>query len=225
MNDPIAIDIDGTLTREDGSLDSRALEKLYNLKNLVVIVTGKILPNAEVLCRFAGLKQRVVAENGGVIFVDDELEITIEGERPRKVAEQYKKEGYSMGWGEYDLPNRWRETEVVVNRSSPLKPLEDIAKKYGMKVVDTGYAYHVKSPKIDKGTGLKKVANKLGIDIKDFIAIGDSENDVPVFNVVGMSYAVANSSEKAKKAADVVTNKKHAEGFLEAIEKINKKTI
>lgn len=221
MQDPIAIDIDGTLTREDASLDSRALDKLYNLKNLVVIVTGKILPNAEVLCRFAGLKQRVVAENGGVIFVDDELKITIDGEKPRKVASEYKKRGYSIGWGEYDLPNRWRETEVVVNRSSPLNPLKDIAKKHGMKVVDTGYAYHVKSPKIDKGTGLKKVADKLDINIKDFIAIGDSENDVPVFNAVGMSYAVANASKKAKKAADIVTNKKHADGFLEAIEKIN----
>lgn len=221
MDDPIAIDIDGTLTREDASLDSRALDKLYNLKNLVVIVTGKILPNAEVLCRFAGLKQRVVAENGGVIFVDDELEITIDGEKPRRVAREYKKRGYSIGWGEYDLPNRWRETEVVVNRSSPLKPLEDIAKKHGLKVVDTGYAYHVKSPKIDKGTGLKKVADKLDINIKDFIAIGDSENDIPVFNAVDMSYAVANASKKAKKTADIVTNKKHADGFLEAIEKIN----
>lgn len=223
MGTPIAIDIDGTLTRGDGSLDPRSLEALYNLDNLAIIVTGKVFPNAEVLCRFAGIEQRIVAENGGIVFVDENLEITVDGKKAKRVAEEYKERGYKLGWGKHDLPNRWRETEIVVNRTSPLDPLKEIAEKYNMQVVDTGYAYHVKSPNVDKASGIKKVADILDLNIKDFVAIGDSESDIPAFKIVGTSYAVANASEEVKKIADKTMSESYADGFLEALKIINGK--
>jgi hypothetical protein len=53
----------------------------------------------------------------------------------------------------------------------------------------------------DKGHALVRIAALLGIDLAETIAIGDSDNDVPMFRVVAESFAVANATEAAKKAA------------------------
>ncbi|MDX1747102.1 MAG: HAD hydrolase family protein, partial [Halobacteriales archaeon] len=49
---------------------------------------------------------------------------------------------------------------------------------------------------------------------------GDSENDVPTFERVGESYAVANADERAKAAADYHTEGRFADGLLEVLEAI-----
>lgn len=124
-----------------------------------------------------------------------------------------------MGWGDADLVNRWRETELAVAREQPRDPLDRIASEHGLVVVDTGYAYHVKSPDIDKATGLEAVSAELGLAPSDFLAVGDSENDAPTFDVVGRSVAVSNADKRAREAADVVTTAGFADGFLEAVDR------
>jgi hypothetical protein len=53
----------------------------------------------------------------------------------------------------------------------------------------------------DKGHALVRIAGLLGVDLAESIAIGDSDNDIPMFRVVAESFAVANATEAAKKAA------------------------
>jgi hydroxymethylpyrimidine pyrophosphatase-like HAD family hydrolase len=86
-----------------------------------------------------------------------------------------------------------------------------------MQVVDTGYAYHVKTPGVEKGTGLEAVAETLGREPIEFVAIGDSENDASTFAVAGTSYAVANADEVAKDAADQVTERSYFDGTIEVL--------
>jgi hypothetical protein len=135
------------------------------------------------------------------------------------VAAAYREAGHDLGWGEPDLVNYWRETEVAVARDRPLPPLEEIAADHGLEVVDTGYAYHVKDPSVDKDTGLETAAGALGLAPADFLAVGDSENDAELFGVAGESYAVANADDAARAAADHVTEAAYADGFLEALER------
>ena len=73
---------------------------------------------------------------------------------------------------------------------------------------------------IDKGTGLLKALEILNVDLEDTIAIGDSETDVPMFNVVKNSIAVENSIDELKKIARIVTTKKSGEGVLEGLDMI-----
>ena len=89
-----------------------------------------------------------------------------------------------------------------------------------MVVVDTGYAYHVKASDIDKGRGLETAAAALGTDPAEFVAIGDSENDAELFDLVGRAIAVANADETAKARADGITDAPFADGFLEALTRI-----
>jgi hypothetical protein len=239
---PLAVDIDGTLTDDRRALDPRVLPALreWAAEAPVVVATGKALPYPVALCEFLGTPKRVIAENGGAVYVeprsarraderssgdeprdetegDGELRFTGDREAAAAVAREYEAEGYYVGWGPTDFVNRWRETEFAVAHDSPLAPLERIAADHGMDVVDTGFAYHVKSPAVDKGEGLAAAAAALDLDPAAFAAVGDSENDAELLALAGRSFAVANADEAARAAADEVCEAGYADGFLEAV--------
>lgn len=220
MTPPLAVDIDGTLTDADSAVDSRAFDVLREWNAPVVVATGKALPYPVALCQFVGIPANVVAENGGIAYVDGSEELVAVGDRTaaQAVADEYEAAGYDLGWGRTDLVNRWRETEVAVSRDSPLEPLERVAGDHGLEVVDTGFAYHVKSTDVSKGRALTVVAERLGRDPGAFVAVGDSVNDVSTFETAGRSYAVANADGAAQAAADVVVEGRYAEGFLDAVD-------
>jgi hydroxymethylpyrimidine pyrophosphatase-like HAD family hydrolase len=88
------------------------------------------------------------------------------------------------------------------------------------RMVDTGFAYHVKSPDVSKGRALAAVADRLERDPAEFVAVGDSVNDVSTFDVVGRAFAVANADEAARAAADEVVPGAYADGFFDAIERV-----
>lgn len=226
MTPPLAVDIDGTLTRPDKSLDPRSLDPLreWAAEAPVVVATGKAFPYPVALCEFVGIPISVIAENGGIVCVEAADALVYEGNREgaQAVADAYVEAGYAIGWGAVDLVNRWRETEVAVSRDAPLAPLADLAAEHGLEVVDTGYAYHVKTPDMDKATGLETAADRLGYAPDEFVAIGDSENDAELFERVAQSFAVQNADEAAKATADAVTDASYADGFLEAIDRLRK---
>lgn len=225
MGRPLAVDIDGTLSRADRSLDPRILDVLRTYEAPIVIATGKALPYPIALCSFIGTEECVIAENGGVAYVDDELHYLGDREAAEAVVEDYREAGYDLGWGSVDLVNRWRETEIAVQRDQPLDPLVEIAERHGLRVVDTGFAYHVHAPEMSKGAALEPVASALGFEPGDFAAIGDSANDVELFAEVGMSYAVGNADEQARRSADVVTAGAYADGFLEALDDLSGRDV
>lgn len=73
---------------------------------------------------------------------------------------------------------------------------------------------------VDKGLGLKELANHLGIDMKDTIAIGDNYNDVAMLKEAGLSIAMSNAPQDIKDICDYVTCANHNDGGVgEAIEK------
>lgn len=217
---PLALDVDGTMTIPDGSVDPRLWKVLREWEAPVVVATGKAFPYPVALCHFVGIEKNVIAENGGVAFAADRLHELGDGDAARAVAAEFVERGYDLGWGAVDLTNRWRETEVAVARSAPLEPLREIAAKHGQEVIDTGYAYHVKSASMSKGRALETVAETLGVDPGAFVAVGDSENDVSTFEVAEGSYAVANADDQALAAADFVTERPFSDGLFEALDEV-----
>jgi len=217
---PLVVDVDGTLTDADRRLDPRVFPVLRSWPAPVVVATGKAVPFPVALCDFVGLEVLVIAENGGVVVSGptDTFRVVGDREAADAVATEYRARGHALGWGEMDLANRWRETELIVRREAPLGPLEEIARDHGLEVVDTGFAYHVKATDVTKATGLEFLAAQLDRRPGAFAAVGDSVNDAPVFELVGEAVAVANADEAANRAADRVTGSQYAEGFLEGLE-------
>lgn len=215
---PLVVDIDGTLTDDNRAIDPRVFPVLRAWPETVVVATGKALPYPVGLCEFAGIEPLVIAENGGVALNGYDG-IFFEGDREAAAAvvDAYQAEGYDTGWGTVDLVNRWRETEMAISRDSPLAPLERLATEHGLEVVDTGYAYHIKTAEMSKGNGLSRLAQELGREPTEFVAVGDSVNDVSAFERAGTGIAVGNGDKQARAAADHVTERKFVDGFLEAV--------
>lgn len=73
---------------------------------------------------------------------------------------------------------------------------------------------------VNKGTGLKWLANYLNIPIEETIAIGDNYNDIGMFDVAGLSVCVASSHDDIKALCDYTTVKDYGEGAVaETLEK------
>ena len=72
--------------------------------------------------------------------------------------------------------------------------------------------YEILPKNSSKGNLLIKLAEILGIDMKNTIAIGDNDNDITMLEAAGTGYAVSNASQGAKEAANIITvsNEEHA---------------
>ena len=58
---------------------------------------------------------------------------------------------------------------------------------------------------VNKGSGLRKLAELLGVDMKDTIAIGDNYNDLTMIQAAGLGVGVGNTVEELKPLCDYVT--------------------
>jgi hydroxymethylpyrimidine pyrophosphatase-like HAD family hydrolase len=73
---------------------------------------------------------------------------------------------------------------------------------------------------VNKGAGLLRLADLLGIDHKDTIAIGDNYNDLAMIKAAGLGVGVANTIESMKPECDVITERDCDHGAVaEVIEK------
>lgn len=70
----------------------------------------------------------------------------------------------------------------------------------------------------NKGFAINWLANKLNVDIKDCMMIGDSANDISALKIVGFSYAMANACANVKKYVKFHTSRVEQNGLSEAME-------
>ena len=217
MVPPLALDIDGTLTTPDHRLDPRVFDVLADWDAPIVIATGKSFPYPIALCHFVGIPERVIAENGGVVCVDDQLSFQGDPDRAAAAIGAFRERGGDLGWGATDTTNRWRETELAASVDADRDLLAAVAAEVDLEVVDTGYALHLKTPGVEKGRGLEAAGEILGMSPAEFVAVGDSENDVSLFQTAGRSYAVANADDRAKAAADRVVDAAYFDGTLSVL--------
>jgi sucrose-phosphate phosphatase-like hydrolase, Archaeal len=220
MVPPLALDIDGTLTSPTDQIDPRLFEVLPEWNAPVVVATGKSFPYPVALCHFLGIPEQVVAENGGVVCAAGEVSFQGDRERAEAAIKRFRERGGDLGWDAADTTNRWRETELAARVDADEALLREVAAEFDLEVVDTGYAYHLKTPGVEKGDGLAAVCDILGLSSDSFVAVGDSENDVSLFETAGESYAVANADERAKAAADTVLDESYFDGTLSVLESV-----
>lgn len=69
-----------------------------------------------------------------------------------------------------------------------------------------------------KETGMRFLAEHLGIPMKDTVAIGDSSNDIPMLKCAGTGIAMGNAPDRVKALADYVTADVDEEGIRRALE-------
>lgn len=74
---------------------------------------------------------------------------------------------------------------------------------------------------INKWNGLKKLAHHYDLEYSSIACIGDQENDIPMIQNCGMSFAIQNAPDKVKEFAQIVTrNDTLHSGVAEAVEQV-----
>lgn len=211
----VVVDVDGTITYRDRSLDCRAVEALRSLEVPVVIATGNILCFARSVSKLVGTGGIVIAENGGIVecgVVDYDMA------HIKKCEEAFEFLSRHFTLERLDAENR--KTEIGLRRNFDVEKAGQMLMKEfpELDLVDTGFAVHIKSKKVNKGTGLKRIAELMGLDAKDFVAIGDSPNDIEMLEASGFGVAVGNAHPELKKVAALVTEGVHGAGVAEAVQ-------
>lgn len=77
----------------------------------------------------------------------------------------------------------------------------------------------INSEDAHKGGALRSLAEQLGIQMEEVMAIGDNFNDVTMLEAAGCSVAMGNSSPEALAAAKYVTGNHDQGGLAEAVER------
>lgn len=209
----VVVDVDGTITYSDRSLDFRAVEALRSLKVPVVIATGNVLCFARAASKLVGTGGIVIAENGGIVECGRVLSDTShmkECEEAFEFLERY------FTLERIDPENRI--TEVGLRRDFDVERARELLKEFPeVEIVDTGFAVHIKSKRINKGIGLKRIAKMLGLDVRELVAIGDSPNDIEMLKTSGFGVAVGNAHPEVKRVARMVTRGEYGAGVAEAV--------
>lgn len=93
--------------------------------------------------------------------------------------------------------------------------LSPLAERWGVEITFSSKRYLELMPAgIDKGTGLKRLADMLGIPMSEVIAIGDSANDLAMIEAAGLGVGVANVTDDVRPHCDVVLETAGPDGAL-----------
>lgn len=216
-------DIDGTITDPTRRIHTGTIELIRRLIDQgveVVLASGNTSCSMETLCKMIGTHGTFIAENGGVFRVGYKGALHIKGDQSvcRKALETLQAHYREQGT-ELDLFSpTYRFSDLAFARTVPAEEVRTILREQPVKVIDTGYAIHLQAPGIDKGTALLALAREIGMAPADFLAIGDSVNDIQMLTTAGIGITVATAHPDTKAVAQYVAKKGYGEGFVEAVE-------
>ncbi|MBA1341929.1 MAG: Phosphoglycolate phosphatase [ANME-2 cluster archaeon] len=213
----VVIDIDGTLTDEQRRLDLRAAAAIRELTVPVILASGNVLGFVKCAVKLIGTSDIMIAENGGVISMGFDGLVHVSGDKVRCqevlgiLGEHFDLE---------ELDGSERRSDVALRRNFDIDAARQVVVDgniRGIELVDTGFAVHIKTVDVNKGTALVSVAEMMGLDTGDFVAIGDSANDIEMIRTAGLGVAVGNAHPALKDAADLVTAGQYGAGVVETL--------
>jgi len=82
------------------------------------------------------------------------------------------------------------------------------------------YFLEILNPLVNKGYGVKMLAEKLGLQQSEVMAIGDQENDLAMIEYAGTGVAMGNAIKSVKKIAQFVTKSNREDGVAHVIEEL-----
>ncbi|MCX8173212.1 MAG: phosphoglycolate phosphatase [Thermoplasmata archaeon] len=210
------VDIDGTITDARRRAEFEAVELLRKLgEHLTVVITsGNVLPVAFGIRQFIGLNGPVIAENGGVVLYNDEVEVLATIDEVERFYIEAKKH-INM---ERIFTDRWRLTEIALKPDADYEKLLELSRRFSVRIERTGFAVHIMPENVSKARAMQHICRKLGVKVEECIAVGDGDNDAEMLEIAGFSGAPANASPLAKQKAKYVARNSYGKGFAEIME-------
>ncbi|RUV09657.1 HAD family hydrolase, partial [Mesorhizobium sp. M1A.F.Ca.IN.022.04.1.1] len=214
----LATDYDGTLAH-DGLVTASTLSALKKLKKSgrkLILVTGRELPDLKEVFPEVGLFDKVVAENGALIYTPaSEEEQTTSPSPSADFVDRLKKRGVKPLSVGRSIVATWEPHQATVL---------DVIKELGLEleIIFNKGAVMILPSGINKATGLAAALKDLRLSPHNVVGIGDAENDHAFLRASGCSIAVANALPAVKETADLVTREARGKGVEELIGKLIK---
>ncbi|ADU67339.1 sugar-phosphatase [Pantoea sp. At-9b] len=82
------------------------------------------------------------------------------------------------------------------------------------------YYLEILDPRVNKGYGVKMLAEKLGLQPAEVMTIGDQENDLAMIEYAGTGVAMGNAIDSVKSIAQFITKTNAEDGVAYAIEEL-----
>jgi hydroxymethylpyrimidine pyrophosphatase-like HAD family hydrolase/GTPase SAR1 family protein len=210
----LACDYDGTLANHGrvSSKTVKALEKIKNSGRMLLLVTGRELPELLAIFPEIGLFDIVVAENGALLYYPGKgEERPLADEPPKELIDQMSKMNinpFSVG---RVIVATWKPHEDTV-----LKIIRDLGLE--LQIIFNKDAVMILPSGINKASGLLKALYDLNLSPLNIVAVGDAENDHTFFRAAGFAAAVSNSVPMLKETADLCLKGDHGDGVIELAE-------
>ncbi len=212
----LATDYDGTLASE-GTVAEPTWEAVRKLKasgRKLLLVTGRELDELRCICPNLDLFDRVVAENGGLLYRPEiRTQKLLASPPPKEFIHELLGRGVApVSMGQMIIATV-RPYETVV-----LQTIADLGLE--LQIIFNKEAVMVLPPGVNKATGLKAALDELSLSPRQVVAVGDAENDHAFLDLCGCSAAVSNALPMLKKHADIVTTGAEGQGVVELIDKL-----
>jgi len=212
----LATDYDGTLAH-NGLVTPEtiaALEQLRATGRKLILVSGRELDDLLRAFPQSELFDRVVAENGALVYTPATREAQPLSEPPPEAfVTALRAAGVAPLSVGRVIVATWHPNETVV-----LQTIRDLGLEH--QVIFNKGAVMVLPPGINKAAGLSAALGQLGLSAHNVVGIGDAENDHAFMSVCECSVAVANALPMVKERADYVTRGDHGAGVIELIDMI-----
>lgn len=212
----LAADYDGTLAHHGkvGPSTVEALKRLKESGRKLLMVTGRELDDLFETFEHPELFDRIVAENGALLYNPATREETVLAEPPPP---QFVETLYARG------VVRLSAGRVIVATWEPhqkevLETIKDL--QLERQVIFNKGAVMVLPSGVNKATGLTAGLLQLGLSPHNCVAIGDAENDHTFLAASECGVAVENALKALKERADFVTSADHGQGVEELIERL-----
>lgn len=212
----LACDYDGTLASH-GRVSKEtlaALERLLASGRKLILVTGRELKDLLSIFPDVSLFERVVAENGALLYTPaTREERPLSDPPPEEFVDALRKrriEPLSVG---RVIVATWHPNETVV-----LELIRDLWLE--LQVIFNKGAVMVLPTGVNKATGLVAALGELNLSPHNVVGVGDAENDHAFLNLCECSVAVANALPMVKKGADLVTDQDRGAGVVQLIDQL-----
>ncbi|MEX1158629.1 MAG: HAD family hydrolase [Thermomicrobiales bacterium] len=212
----LACDFDGTVAW-NGRVDQATVAALCRVRDSgrrLILVTGRELD--DLIDQFPSLDlfDRVVAENGAVIYRTETNDQRVIGDPPPPafIEDLHKRGVAPIAVGDVVVAT-WHPHEAAVL---------DTIEQHGLEhhVVFNKGAVMVLPAVVNKATGLVAALNELRLSPRNTVCVGDAENDQEMFRACELSVAVNNALATVKTNAGLVTEGHHGAGVVELADQL-----
>lgn len=209
----LACDYDGTLA-SDGKVGAEPLAALGQVLasgRRLVLVTGRELPDLMAVFPHLDLFERVVAENGALLYRPHSRDERLLAEPPpHELVAALRERGVE--------PLSVGRTIVATREPHETTALE-VIRELGLEhhVVFNKGSVMILPAGVNKGAGLQAALDEMGLSPHNVVGIGDAENDDAFLSLCECSAAVANALPMVKERADIVTEAENGAGVMELV--------